>query len=538
MPATQPAKPLFSEIAQNAGIQFEHKNGQGPGANIVETTGTGCAVFDYDNDGWLDIYLVNGKSPPGDGNHLYHNNHDGTFTDVTGKAGVRCRGQGMGMGCAVGDYDGDGWLDLFVTSYGTNVLYHNEGNGTFRDVTKQAGVAGGGFSTAAVFADMDGDGWPDLYVCRYCHFTSRSKQVCMENGFATSCPPFFYPPQPDLVYKNMGNGAFRDSAAEWGLQDKTGRGLGVVAVDYNFDGKIDLFVTNDGSPNFLYKNLGHGHFKSVGAVEGIALTDAGAAVANMGCDFGDFMGDGTFGAMTGVFEAEEKPLWRYDRTAGFRYVTRESGIGPTTQALLTWGVGFADMNNDGLLDIFQVNGHVKDHADQIKPGSHFKQQRTYLENSGGGTFIDKTAAGGAALMNPESGRGAAFGDLFNDGGIDVVVNNNSGPAMVLRNDQPRRNWVELRLLASGRNWEAIGAVARLRAGGRTLTRFVHTSYSFASANDPRLHFGLGTASRVDSVEIAWPDGKRSEHAQIPLNQITTIVEPGAQLPAPLHRLVR
>ncbi len=515
---------MFTDIAQQAGIRFDHKNGQGAGANIVETTGSGCGVFDYDNDGWLDIFLVNGKSPPGDGNHLYHNNHDGTFTDVTQKAGVAGLGHGIGMGCAVGDYDGDGRLDLYVTYYGKNILFHNEGNGTFKDMTQRAGVQTGGFSTAAAFADLDGDGKPDLYVARYCQFNAQSKQLCVTNGYPSSCPPYFYPPEPDMVYRNMGDGTFKDVTSQWGLQESSGRGLGIVTVDYDRDGKLDLFVANDGSPNFLYRNLGGGKFKSVGAMEGIALTDAGAAVANMGCDFGDFMGDGNLGAITGTFESEEKPLWRRDPQMGFRYVSRESGIAAPTLNLLTFGVGFADFNNDGLLDIFMSNGHVQDHADQIKPGSHYRQPRTCFLGQGGGKFRDATAQGGPALTTPAVGRGAAFGDLFNDGGMDVVVNNNNGPAMVLRNNLPRRHWAELRLIGRGRNWEAIGAVAELYAGGRKLTRFVHTSYSFASANDYRLHIGLGDTTKVDRVMVTWPGGHKSEYSDVRVDALTTLKE--------------
>ncbi len=528
---------LFSEVAAQSGIHFVHRNGQGAGANIIETTGTGCGLFDYDNDGWLDVYLVNGKSPPGDGNHLYHNNGDGTFTDVTAKAGVAGLGHGFGMGCTVGDYDGDGWIDLYVTYYGKNILYHNEGNGTFRDVTARAGVGAGGFSTSAVFADFDGDGLPDLYVARYCQITKDTKLICYLKGYPSSCPPYYYPPEPDLVYRNMGNGTFQDVTRQWGLQESSGRGLATVAVDYDRDGLLDLFVTNDGSPNFLYRNLGHGHFKSVGALEGVALTDAGAAVANMGCDFGDFMGDGTFGVITGVFENEEKPLWRYERKMGFQYYTRQSGLSAPTLSLLTWGIGFEDFDNDGRLDLFMANGHVQDHADQIDPRSHYRQPRTYFVNVGNGRFEDRTQEGGPALTTPAVGRGAAFGDVFNDGRIDVLVNNNNGPAMLVRNEQPPGNWAEFRLVARGPSWEAIGAVVELKAGGIKQTRFVHTSYSFASANDPRVHFGLGNAAGIEWVKVTWPDGRKSEYRHIGANRISTLVEPGAHIPSPFKRLL-
>jgi hypothetical protein len=537
-PVPVPAvKPLFTDIAEQAGVRFLHRTGKGVGATIVETTGTGCAVFDYDNDGWLDIFLVNGKSPPGDGNHLYHNNHDGTFTDVTAQAGVAGLGHGVGMGVAVGDYDGDGYLDLYVTYYGKNILYHNEGNGTFTDVTERAGVGGGGFSTAAAFADLDGDGRPDLYVARYCQFDARSKQLCNTHGVPGSCPPYFYTPEPDLVYKNRGDGTFRPVAKEWGLSESTGRGLGIVTVDYDRDGRLDLFVANDGTPNFLYHNLGNGRFESVAAPLGVALTDTGQAVSNMGCDFGDFMGDGNFGCVTGTFEGEDIAIWKYRSGTGFQYISRQTGLNEIKRPLLTFGVGFADMNNDGLLDLFLANGHVQDRVQEMHKDGRYAQPRTFFQNLGNGKFQDRSREGGPAVTTPAVGRGLAFGDLFNDGGIAMVVNNDDGKAMVLRNDFPRQNWVELRLLAKGRNWEAIGAVAELYTGTRKLTRFVHTCYSYSSANDPRLHFGLGKETAVDRVVITWPGGHKSEHRNIPINRISTLLEPGAQPVKPLRRLL-
>jgi len=531
------ARPLLVDIASQAGVLFRHSTGKGAAANIEETTGSGCAVFDYDNDGWLDIFLVNGKGPPGDGNHLYHNNHDGTFTDVSAKAGIAGLGHGFGMGVAVGDYDGDGYLDLYVTYHGKNILFHNEGNGTFKDVTDQAGVGGGGFSTAAAFADLDGDGKPDLYVARYVQFDSESKQLCYTHGFPASCPPYFYSPEPDLVYKNLGNGRFRRVEKEWGLVDTLGRGMGVATVDFDRDGKIDLFVANDGTANYLYRNKGHGHFENVAAITGISTTETGNSVANMGCDFGDIMGDGYFGCITGVFEDEEMPMWRGLPGGSFQYMTRQTGLSAITRPMLTFGIGFADLDNDGLQDIFLVNGHVEDKIADIRKGSSYAQPRAYFHNAGGGKFEDWSVRGGPAVTTPAVGRGLAFGDLFNDGGIAMVVNNADAQASVLRNDHPRQNWVELRLISKGPAWEAIGAIAELQTPTRKLTRFVHTSYSYASGNDPRLHFGLGKETQVDKITILWPGGHKTEHMGVKINRITTIVEPGANPPAPLRKLI-
>jgi hypothetical protein len=538
-PAAPPTvAPLFTEIAERSGVRFHHRTGKKAAANIMETTGAGCAVFDYDNDGWLDIYMVNGMSPPGDGNHLFHNNHDGTFTDVTKRAGVAALGHGMGMGCAVGDYDGDGYLDLLVTFTKKNALFHNNGGGTFTEVTDRAGLAGGGFSTAAAFADLDGDGKPDIYIARYCEFNSSSKQLCNMKGFPTSCPPYFYQPLPDLVYKNMGDGTFKHVEKPWGMVDSSGRGLGVVTVDFDRDGKLDLFVANDGSPNFLWRNHGGGRFENVAAAQGVALTDSGTAIANMGCDFGDFMGDGNLGLVTAVFDTEELAVWRYTPNGGFQYVSRQTGLSQKSRPLLKFGVGFADFDNDGLLDIFLSNGHVQDRIADIQPGSHYAQSRSYYRNVGKGRFEDETAEGGEALTSPAVGRGAAFGDLFNDGGIDVVVNNCDGTAMVIRNDNPRKNWVELRLISAGRNWEAIGATAELYTPTRKITRFVHTAYSFASANDHRLHFGLGGETRVQKVVVTWPGGRKTEYHGIPTNRTTDIVESEGAVPAGVKRLLQ
>ena len=531
-------KPLLVDVADRAGVHFSHRTGKGAAANIVEATGTGCAVFDYDNDGWLDVLLINGKSPPGDGNHLYHNNHDGTFTDVTEKAGLSGLHSGNGMGVAVGDYDGDGYLDLYITYYGKNILYHNQGDGTFKDVTEQAGVAAGGFSTAAAFVDLDGDGLPDLYVARYCQFDSKVKQLCNADGVPASCPPFYYSPEPDLVYKNMGGGKFRRIESSWGMTDTTGRGLGIVTVDYDHDGKVDLFVANDGTPNFLYHNLGNGHFKNVAAETGISMTETGQVVANMGCDFGDYMNDGNYACVTGTFEGEEMPVWKYRPGFGFEYRARETGLSEITRPMLTFGIGFADLNNDGLLDLFLANGHVHDRVEEVRKNAKFKQARAYFQNLGSGKFTDRSQEMGPAVTTPAVGRGLAFGDLFNDGGIDMVVNNADGKAMLIRNYFPRQNWVELRLVSKGPNWEAIGATAELYTSTRRLTRFVHTCYSFASANDPRLHFGLGAERSIDKIVITWPGGHKSIHRGIALNKISTIVEPGANPIGPVQRLIQ
>ncbi len=527
----------FTEIARGAGVDFQHLNGQSGGANIVETTGSGCGVFDYDNDGWLDLFLVNGKSPPADGCRLYRNNRDGTFRDVTAETGVSGPRNSVGMGCATGDYDQDGHIDLYVTYWGKNVLFRNLGNGRFQDVTASAGVAVGGFSTAAALADLDTDGWPDLYVARYCEFNQRSKQLCQNQGVPTSCPPYYYPAEPDVVFKNLGNGRFRDVTREWGMTEKTGRGLGVCVVDYNRDGRLDLFVANDGSANFLYQKGSNQQWSEVASREGIALNDTGAAVANMGCDFGDFLGDGTLGATTGVFQNEVQPVWRYQPGVGFQQVTLQVGLQTAATPFVTFGLGFSDLDNDGWLDLFQANGHVQDRIAQIDKNCTYPQTRSFFRNTGQGTFEDLTTRCGPALREAAVGRGVAFGDLDNDGDIDLLVSNNNGRAMLLRNDHPPQNWVQLRLINGSRNWEAAGAEVELHAGGRKFLRYVRTSGSYASANDPRVHIGLGKIDTVERILIRWPDGTRTEHPGVPINRITPLLRPSTRPPAALEKLL-
>ncbi len=535
-PAPERPSYPFTDITSETGIDFHHRSGQGAGANIVETTGSGCAILDYDNDGRMDVFLVNGKNPPGDGNHLYRNLGGARFEDVSGRAKVRGLGYGVGMGVAAGDYDADGWIDIYVTNHGHNQLLRNLGNGTFEDTTVRSGTTGKGFSTAAGFADLDGDGDLDLYVCRYCYFDQSSKQLCQNRGVPTSCPPYYYTPEPDLVFRNIGGGKFVPAARQMGFNDTTGRGLGLSFVDYDEDGKVDAFVANDGTPNFLYRNLGGGRFRDVGAEEGCALNDTGSPVANMGCDFGDFMGDGHLGLTTGVFQNEVQPIWRYQPGQGFRVVTQQLGLQQLTLPLLTFGLGFADLDGDGWVDLFQVNGHVQDQIARIDKSCTYAQPRAFFRNTGTGKFVEAGSTAGPAITRPTVGRGLSFGDLDNDGDLDMLVSNSNGPPVVIRNDHPKQNWVTFRLIGKRPNWEAISARVEIEAGGRKQVSFMRTTRCYASISDPRVHFGLGSAASIARVTVVWPGGVRSVVENPPINKHCVLVQPGASLPGPLSGL--
>jgi enediyne biosynthesis protein E4 len=518
----------FVDIAAGAGIDFHHTTGaKGPALNILETTGSGCAILDYDNDGRADLFLVQGREAGQGGHRLYHNLGGGRFEDVTQRAGIKPLGKTFGIGAATGDYDGDGWIDLYVLGWGGNVLYHNNANGTFTDVTGRAGVRGGGFSTGAAFADFDGDGEPDLFVTRYCRFDADSRQLCRQSGIPASCPPYYYDPDSNLYFRNRGNGTFEDGTVTAGVAEKTGRALGLLVFDYDGDGALDVFVANDGSPNFLFKGDGKGHFQEVGAETGVAMGEGGAVLANMGCDLGDIVNDTTQALVVGEFQNQADPLYHFTAAGGVQEIGSAAGLAEPTRKVLTFGLGFADLDNDGWIDLFTANGHVYNRVAEFEPGVTCAQPRQFFRNVGGGKFEDLSAQSGPAVTQPAVGRGLAFGDLDNDGDLDIVVNNNGGPAMVIRNDHPPRHWLRLRLLSRSLQGDAIGATATLYAGDLTHRAIVKTCYSFASASEPFLHFGLGARRRVDRVEIRWPDGEQQTVTGLAVDRVYTIRQRGA-----------
>jgi hypothetical protein len=516
------------DVTAASGITFRHSPGGKPPLTILQTAGAGCAFLDYDNDGWLDVFLVgSGRVRDGVPLHaLYRNNHalgpgptpDGApaFTDVTASSGIR--DGDYGMGCAVGDYDGDGRLDLYVTCHGTNALYHNNGDGSFTDVATRAGVATRGWSTSAAFADYDGDGWLDLYVARYVDFSAAAPQFCPRGGVPLACAPTLYASEYGVLYHNNGNGTFTDVTERAGAKS-AGKSLGVVWADYDGDGRPDLFVANDNAPNNLFHNDGGGRFHDVAVAAGVAYGPQGNAEASMGVDCGDYDGDGRLDLLFTNFQNEGAGLYHNEGKTGFLAAADRAGLLAPTLPVLGFGAGFLDFDNDGLLDIFLANGHVQDAIQRVDAACAFAQPRQLFRNRGDGSFADVTAAAGPALTAPAVGRGVAFGDYDNDGDVDILVNNNGGPPMLLRNETPRdHHWLRVRLAGRPPNRFAAGARITLEAGGRHQVREVHSGSSYASASDFRVHFGLGPATRADRVTVRWPDGSTRTLTDVPADK--------------------
>jgi hypothetical protein len=515
---------VFQDIAQKAGLSnWRHVMGTPERRFIIETVGSGVALLDYDDDGWLDIYLVNGstydaengKAPPPHA-ALFHNNHDGTFTDVAAKAGVG--NDRWGFGVAVGDYDNDGWPDLYVTNFGNNRLYHNNHDGTFTDVAEKAGVALGNWSTGPTFGDYDGDGRLDLFVPGYVHYDFQRPPIpgtamvafptCEFRGLKVMCGPRGLMGEPDHLFHNNGDGTFTDASAKAGVGDKNSSyGLTAVFADFNNDGKVDLAVANDSTPNYLYINEGNGTFEDASYASGYALNENGKETASMGIAVGDYLNNGWLDLYNTVFSDDYNPLYKNEGDANFTDVSYPSGIAEVTIPFLGWGTGFLDYDNDGWLDLLAVNGHVYPGVDQSDWGTTFAERPLLFHNLKAGKFEIIPPVKGTGLAMTLVGRGAAFGDLFNDGKTDVVINQLEGPPVLLRNINPdHHHWVGFKLTGAGKSpRDAVGATVYLTVGGVRQRRDVISGGSFASSNDQRLHFGLGDASSIDQVEIHWPD---------------------------------
>jgi hypothetical protein len=529
-PAARQGAPLFTDIAAAVGVTFRHEVGGSSPLTILQTAGAGCAMLDYDRDGRLDLFLVNGMFLDGRSRErqprhaLYHNDGDGHFTDATDRAGVG--GPAYGMGCAVADYDGDGYPDLYVTAYGGNTLYHNNHDGTFSDVTAAAGTRAGGWCTSAAWADYDGDGDLDLYVGRYLQFDRRSKQFCPVGAVALACPPRFYPGAVGILYRNNGDGTFTDVTRASGAVNRPGKTLGVLWWDESGDGRPDLYVANDGEANSLFRNLGGGRFREVALSLGLAFGASGNAEASMGVDVADYDGDGRFDLFITNFQNETDALYHNDGATGYTYATSEAGLAEATLPLLSFGGGFLDADNDGWPDLFTASGHVQDRVHDVDASCTYAQPRQYFHNLGNGRFEDLSARGGPALTTPAVGRGVAFGDLDGDGDVDILVNNCGGPAMLLRNELPSgRHWLTLRLDARSPNRFGIGARVSVTADGRTQIAEARAGHSYASTSDPRLHFGLGAASRAARVTVRWPRGGISTLTDAPVDREVVIREP-------------
>jgi len=522
----------FTDVTADSGIRFTHFNGkQGISINLEEF-GPGVCVADFDGDGWQDIYFVNGRDRYNRGisvhNALYRNNRNGTFTDVTEKAGVP--GTGYGLGCVWADYDNDGRPDLFVTQYGKNVLYHNNGDGTFTEVTDKARVDGMEFGTwfhaGATFFDYDRDGKLDLYVGGYVALAPDGRRYCDLNGVQSSCPPSAYSGSAPLLYHNNGDGTFTNVTKQAGMYGFEGKNLSVQAADYDNDGWPELFVANDGVAAYLYRNDQKGKFRETAVSAGMAYNVTGNTLAAMCISLGDYDNDGLLDLYISDFQKNSDHLWHNAGNGFMDEVSREAGIVGPTRDVLSFGGGFFDYDNDGWLDLFIANGHVYPEVEQAFPEIHYKQKNTLFHNEGGGRrFIEVSEQAGIAGLAARAGRGVAFADLDNDGFIDVVVANNDDPPTILHNNGGNGNhFVNFRLLGRKSNRDAMGARIRVVAGGLSQIREIAGGGSYLSQSDLRANFGLGRSTVVDLVEIRWPSGTKQAFRDVPADAFYLIDE--------------
>jgi hypothetical protein len=519
----------FAEVPPKvSGINWMHNNAMSPERYLPETVGAGCVFFDYDNDGWMDIYLVN--SGPADfytpkqplKNALYHNNHDGTFTDVADRANVA--GGTFGMGAAAADYDNDGWQDLYVTAYGRNILYHNNHDGTFADVTAKAGVAAPGWSTCAVWFDYDRDGKLDLFVSSFVLYdkTAQNLYCTDESKRRYYCVPRLFKPQASHLFRNNGDGTFKDVSKESGISDSPGKSFGAVATDVNNDGWMDLFVANDTVPNFLFVNKGNGKFEEVGLASGVAYSEAGAPRSGMGVDAGDYDGDGWQDLFVANIDQEFFSLYHNQKELTF--VDEPGEIAPATHLLSGWGLKFFDFDDDGDADLFLANGHPDDMIESRAPRVKYREPLLLFENVGG-KFKDVSAQSGAAFAKSYSARGLAVGDYDNDGDLDLLVSMNGEAPLLLRNDGGNRNnWLGLQLVSTKSNPSAVGAMITWRVGGAKFSRLQTAGGSYLASHDPREILGAGRAGKIDSVEIRWPSGALDTIVNPPMNTYVKVVE--------------
>jgi enediyne biosynthesis protein E4 len=534
---------VFLDVTKQAGLDiFHHRSGTPEKTTILEAPGSGVALIDYDNDGWLDIYLLNGSTVPAmKGKEappramLFHNNHDGTFTNVTEKAGVA--NERWGFGVAVADYDNDGWPDIYVANYGKNRLYHNNHDGTFTDVAEKAGVALGGWSTGPTWGDYDRDGLLDLFVPGYVKYDLDHPVIagqrglragsCQYRGVDIFCGPLGLIGESDHLFHNNGDGTFTDASVKAGVSDPQARyGFASVFVDLDDDGWLDLVVANDSVPNYLYHNRHDGTFEDISFASGFAVNEEGRAQSSMGIGIGDYNHDGKADIFITTFSDDYKTLYRNDGDGSLTDVSFKVGLGMPTIPFLSWGAGFLDFDNDSWLDIFIANGHVYPIADKTDWGTTWAQRPLLFRNINGRKFQEVPPATGSGLADIITARGAAFGDLFNDGHIDVVLNNLDSTPTLLRGVAKNGNhWITLKLVGGPKSpQDAIGAKVFLTAGGVRQRADVLSGGSYGSSSDPRVHFGLGTSTKVDKVLVHWPDGVQEEISISGVDRIVTIVE--------------
>jgi enediyne biosynthesis protein E4 len=522
------ALPSF-DVKHPRGLDFKHVNSPTAQKYLIETMGGGVALLDYNNDGLLDIFLVNSgqltnpmrlpetfdRRDPRNWNRLYRQNQDGSFTDVTKEAGLANAGDtNYGMGVAVGDYDNNGFPDMYVTNYGKNILYHNNGDGTFTDVTAKAGVAAGGWSCSAGFFDYDNDGNLDLFVTRYMEWDTQHSKIC-GNEWQTYCPPATFPSTTSILYRNRGDGTFEDVSQKSGIASSKGRALGVSFADYDDDGYTDIFVSNDGMRQFLFHNEGNGTFKECGLESGAALTADGKPLSGMGTVFQDYDNDGRPDILVTVLPREIYALFHNEGNGTFSYSSLQAGLGVLTAASSGWGVGLEDFNNRGWKDLFVAQSHVLDNVEQIDHMLRYKEPPLFAVNHDG--RFERADSG---VESPLAGRGAAFGDLNNDGWIDAVITSLGGEPLVLLNHPGTGNWLSITLRGTRSNRDGQGA--RVKVNGQV--RFATTGGSYISASDKRLHFGLASA-KTATVEIRWPSGAHQVLENVKANQFLEVREP-------------
>jgi len=530
----------FSDVTKAVGLTFAHRNSATSTKYLVETMGGGVALLDYDNDGRLDVFLTNGakigdpmpngtqpdKSDPAFWNRLYRQGSDGTFVDVTERAGLTGMPQNRyGMGVAAGDYDNDGFTDLYVTNFGANTLYHNNGNGTFTDVTSRAGVAAGGWSASAGFLDYDNDGKLDLFVTRYVEWSFQNNRYCGEKkpGYRSYCHPDNYDGMSDILYHNNGDGTLTDVSAKAGIAGSPGKGLGVSFADYDNDGFIDIYVANDSVQSFLFHNNGNGTFTEAGLLVGVGFNEDGKTFAGMGVDFADYDNDGRPDIVVTDLSNERYMLFRQNPDGSFRDVTNSTGVGGATLPFSGWSTHFFDYDGDGWKDLFVAQGHVMDTIEKTAPNLKYLQPPLLLRNESA-HFVRVNA--GEVFQQEWAGRGAAFGDLDNDGDVDIVLSNVGQGAVVLRNDGGNRNnWLQVRTVGTRSNRDGIGSRVKVVSASGTQYYTVTTAVGYLSASDKRLTVGLGRDTLATQVEIRWPSGTVQAFANVKAGQTLTATEP-------------
>ena len=537
--ATAETEIHFTDQTHAAGIHFKHTNGASKQKYLHETMGAGGLFFDYNNDGHLDIYLVNSGTFSQDVqstrhvNHsdvLYQNNGDGTFVDRTAKAGLQ-QNHGYGMGCLAADYDNDGDADLYLTNFGKNQLYRNNGDGTFTDVTSQAGVGDGSWSVSASFGDFNLDGYLDLYVTNYLDYQLETAHACFLEGVHIYCGPHEYPGASDTLYRNNGDGTFTDVTARAGLH-KGGKGLGTLFTDYNSDGYPDIFVANDAVPDFLYHNNGDGTFTDVALTAGVAYNAEGRATASMGIATGDYDSDGLPDLFVTNFSLEINSLFHNDSDGLYTMTTFETGLADPSFSQLGFGTQFLDADNDGTLELFVANGHVWDNVSKITPSLSYKQQCQIFGNIGIGQYRDLSETAGPFFKRSVVARGVAIGDYNNDGAVDILVTCCGEPPALLRNDSQtahqKNNWVKIRLVGTESNRDGIGAKVWVQTNKNTQFKEATCGGSYASSSEPTLHFGIGRQEMIRSIEVKWQSGRSQivdfSNTENPVNQVVRIIE--------------